>query len=404
MNKLMKRISALLAMMLLVIAMIPTAVLATEVESDEKVAIYLQVPDDWSNPCVWAWDDDGNNAFEAWPGEAAEADPVNEGWYYIWVPSWATHVIVNANEGEVQTEEQMLEGTNAWITINAANQVEISYEQQTTGDIPEYVEKFVVHAQVDTSWENPCIWAWSAPDGTNAFEAWPGYRLSDDGDGWYSAKVPVWVNSIIINANEGEVQTEDISVDAAEVWVTVDAEGQSDFSYVDPNKEEVPDITVHVVAPADWEAPCLWAWSAPDGTNVYSTWPGEALEEGENGWLTKEIPGWVNSIIVNANEGSVQTQDVSVEVGKDVWLVVTDAETYEVSYEEPDISGVAGTEEVADATEEAAVEEASAEVTDVEVADNAEESGVNAVAVVVIVVIAFMVAVVIVMVVKKNKK
>ena len=404
MNKLMKRISALLAMMLLVIAMIPTAVLATEVESDEKVAIYLQVPDDWSNPCVWAWDDDGNNAFEAWPGEAAEADPVTEGWYYLWVPSWATHVIVNANEGEVQTEEQMLEGTNAWITINAANQVEISYEQQTTGDIPEYVEKFVVHAQVDTSWENPCIWAWSAPDGTNAFEAWPGYRLSDDGDGWYSAKVPVWVNSIIINANEGEVQTEDISVDAAEVWVTVDAEGQSDFSYVDPNKEEVPDITVHVVAPADWEAPCLWAWSAPDGTNVYSTWPGEALEEGENGWLTKEIPGWVNSIIVNANEGSVQTQDVSVEVGKDVWLVVTDAETYEVSYEEPDISGVAGTEEVADATEEAAVEEASAEVTDVEVADNAEESGVNAVAVVVIVVIAFMVAVVIVMVVKKNKK
>lgn len=404
MNKLMKRISALLAMMLLVIAMIPTAVLATEVESDEKVAIYLQVPDDWSNPCVWAWDDDGNNAFEAWPGEAAEADPVNEGWYYIWVPSWATHVIVNANEGEVQTEEQMLEGTNAWITINAANQVEISYEQQTTGDIPEYVEKFVVHAQVDTSWENPCIWAWSAPDGTNAFEAWPGYGLSDDGDGWYSAKVPVWVNSIIINANEGEVQTEDISVDAAEVWVTVDAEGQSDFSYVDPNKEEVPDITVHVVAPADWEAPCLWAWSAPDGTNVYSTWPGEALEEGENGWLTKEIPGWVNSIIVNANEGSVQTQDVSVEVGKDVWLVVTDAETYEVSYEEPDISGVAGTEEVADATEEAAVEEASAEVTDVEVADNAEESGVNVVAVVVIVVIAFMVAVVIVMVVKKNKK
>lgn len=402
MNKLMKRISALLAMMLLVIAMIPNAVKATEVESDEKVAIYVQVPDDWSNPCVWAWDDDGNNAFEAWPGEEADADPdpANEGWYYIWVPSWANHVIVNANEGSVQTDEQILDGTNAWITISAADQVEVSYDQQTTGEIPEYVEKFVVHAQVDASWENPCIWAWSAPDGTNAFEAWPGYALSDDGEGWYSAKVPVWVNSIIINANEGAVQTEDISIDAAEVWVTVDAEGKSDFSYVDPNKEEVPNITVHVVAPADWEAPCLWAWSAPDGTNVYSTWPGEALEEGENGWLTKEIPGWVNSIIVNANEGSVQTQDVSVEVGKDVWLVVTDGETYEVSYEEPDVSAMTGAEEVADATEEAAAEE-----TSVEAANNAEESGVNPVVVVaVIVVIALIVAVIIVMVVKKNKK
>lgn len=392
MSKWMKRISALLAMILLAIAVMPSEVNAAEV-NDEKVAIYVQVPDDWSNPCVWAWDDDGNNAFSAWPGEAADADPVNDGWYYIWIPSWASHVIVNANEGEVQTDEQILDGTNAWITISAADQVEISYDQQTTGEIPEYVEKFVVHAQVDAAWENPCIWAWSAPDGTNAYEAWPGYELSDDGEGWYSAKVPVWVNSIIINANEGAVQTEDISIDAAEVWVTVDAEGKSDFSYVDPNKEEVPNVTVHVAAPADWENPCLWAWSAPDGTNVYSTWPGEALEEGENGWLIKEIPGWVNSIIVNANEGSVQTQDVSVEAGKDVWMMVTDGETYEVSYEEPDVSGAAGTENAADTTEEEANTVAE---------DKAEDSGASLT--VLIIVLALLAVVVVVAMVKRNKK
>lgn len=392
MSKWMKRISALLAMILLAIAVMPSEVNATEV-NDEKVAIYVQVPDDWSNPCVWAWDDDGNNAFSAWPGEAADADPVNDGWYYIWIPSWASHVIVNANEGEVQTDEQILDGTNAWITISAADQVEISYDQQTTGEIPEYVEKFVVHAQVDATWENPCIWAWSAPDGTNAYEAWPGYELSDDGEGWYSAKVPVWVNSIIINANEGAVQTEDISIDAAEVWVTVDAEGKSDFSYVDPNKEEVPNVTVHVAVPADWENPCLWAWSAPDGTNVYSTWPGEALEEGENGWLIKEIPGWVNSIIVNANEGSVQTQDVSVEAGKDVWMVVTDGETYEVSYEESDVSGAVGTENAADTTEEEANTVAE---------DKAEDSG--AALTVLIIVLALLAVVVVVAMVKRNKK
>lgn len=378
--------------MLLVIVVMPSEVDGTEV-NDEKAAIYVQVPDDWSNPCVWAWDDDGNNAFSAWPGEAADADPVNEGWYYIWIPAWANHVIVNANQGEVQTDELILNGANAWISISAADQVEVSYDQQTTGEIPEYVEKFVVHAQVDATWKDPCIWAWSAPDGTNAFEAWPGYELSENEDGWYSAKVPVWVNSIIINANEGAVQTEDISIDAAEVWVTVDAEGQSDFSYVDPNKEEVPNITVHVVAPTDWENPCLWAWSAPDGTNVYSTWPGEALEEGENGWLTQEIPGWVNSIIVNANEGSVQTQDVSVETGKDVWMVVTDGETYEVSYEEPDISGMAGTKEAADATEEVA--DAVADAT-------SENSG--AAMTVLIIVLVLLAIVVVAMVVKRNRK
>ena len=95
------------------------------------------------------------------------------------------------------------------------------------------------------------------------------------------------------------------------------------------------DITVRVKAPADWTGPCLWAWSAPDGTNAFTSWPGEPLEDTGDGWLTLTVPGWVNSLIVNGNEGSVQTGDLSVEPGKDVWVVVTDAENAAVSYEKP---------------------------------------------------------------------
>ena len=139
-------------------------------------------------------------------------------------------MIINANEGNVQTEEQILDTNAAWITVSAADTVEISYESKTTGEAPAYVEKFVVHAKVDDSWEAPCLWAWSAPDGTNAFVAWPGEEMKAGEDGWYSIKVPVWVNSIIVNANEGTVQTEDISIDPAELWVTVAADGSYDFS------------------------------------------------------------------------------------------------------------------------------------------------------------------------------
>lgn len=294
----------------------------------------MQVPEDWENPCVWAWDSDGNNAFTAWPGEEMEADAANDGWYYIWLPAWANHVIINANEGNVQTEEQILDTNAAWITVSAADTVEISYESKTTGEAPAYVEKFVVHAKVDDSWDTPCLWAWSAPDGTNAFAAWPGEEMKAGEDGWYSIKVPVWVNSIIVNANEGSVQTEDISIDPAELWVTVAADGSYDFSYKNPDQAETPNVTIHVSAPADWNGPCLWAWSAPDGTNAFAAWPGESLEEGEGGWLVKEIPGWVNSIIVNGNEGSVQTTDISVETGKDIWLTINGPEDYTVSYEE----------------------------------------------------------------------
>ena len=105
-----------------------------------------------------------------------DADSANEGWYYIWVPTWVNHVIVNANDGNVQTAEQVLDGEkDCWITVTDADNAEVTYDKQTTGETPEYVEKFAIHAKVDAGWENPCLWAWSAPDGTNAFEAWYGH-------------------------------------------------------------------------------------------------------------------------------------------------------------------------------------------------------------------------------------
>lgn len=163
MSKLMRSCGSFLMMLLLVIGILPmTANAETTQNTEERNALYVQVPEDWENPCVWAWDSDGNNAFTAWPGEEMEADAANDGWYYIWLPTWANHVIINANEGNVQTEEQILDTNAAWITVSAADTVEISYESKTTGEAPAYVEKFVVHAKVDDSWEAPCLWAWSA--------------------------------------------------------------------------------------------------------------------------------------------------------------------------------------------------------------------------------------------------
>ena len=384
MRKSIKRIYALLCMVAMFVMMIPSMAFAAEAD-ETKVAINVKVPDDWQNPCVWAWDEDGNNAFEAWPGEECEATPDNEGWYYVWVPDWANHVIVNANAGEVQTGELVLDGKDAWITVSDADNAEVSYDAQTTGDTPEYTEKFLIHAKVDDSWENPNLWAWSAPDGTNAFEAWPGKAMTAGEDGWYTAKAPTWVNSIIINANHGDVQTEDLSIDPAEIWVTVAEDGTADFSYTDPEKAEIPNVTVHVKAPSDWENPNLWAWSAPDGTNAFASWPGEALEE-NNGWLTKEIPGWVNSIIVNGNDGSVQTSDISIETEKDVWVVVTDAENYEVTYEEP----------AASATDVAA-EETTTETVEIE---NTQQSSTPIVLIIIIVIV---LAVIVAVVVTKRR-
>lgn len=347
MKKLLKLVaSALLAISCLVL--LPGTV-ANADESNNIV--YAQVPEDWENPCVWAWDADGNSAFEAWPGEAMQADSANEGWYYLYVPKGMTSVIINANEGSVQTADLATNDADAWITVVSAEEASLSNEKMTEGDIPAYVETFTVYAKVDASWSNPCLWAWSAPDGTNAFAAWPGEAMEANTDGWYSMKVPNWVNSIIVNANEGSVQTSDLSVEAKDVWVTVSADGTGEVAYEKPAASAEDMITVHAQVPSDWLLPCLWAWSAPDGTNVFPNWPGQELTL-EGDWYTYSVPNWVNSIIINGNLGEVQTTDISVETGKDVWVVVKGAEDYSVTYEEPTTAGdSAGTEDTADVTD-----------------------------------------------------
>lgn len=327
-----KTIAILIALMLVVSCLSLTAFAA---EDSERVPVVVKVPEGWDAPHAWAWADDGTNAFSAWPGEPLEE--LAEGWYYIWVPNFVQNVIVNANQGTdaaIQTDGIVVEaGKEVWITIAEDKTAEVSYEAQLRGEIPAYVERFVVHAYVPLSWKTVNMWAWSAPDGTNAFESWPGESLVEGEDGWFTGKAPTWVNSLIINGNDGTVQTEDITIEGKELWITVYEDLTYELSYEDPNKA-VPNITVYAQVPADWADPCCWAWSAPDGTNAFTSWPGEALTE-DGDWYAIEVPGWINSVIINANEGTVQTSDLSVEAGKDVWVVVTDPENAAVSYEEP---------------------------------------------------------------------
>ena len=327
-----KTIAALIAVMLMVSCLSLTAFAA---EDAEMVPVVVKVPEGWDAPHVWAWADDGTNAFAAWPGEEMEA--LAEGWYYVYVPGFVQNIIVNANQGTdagVQTDGIVVEaGKEVWITVAEDKTAAVSYEAQLRGEIPAYVEKFVVHAYVPLSWKTVNMWAWSAPDGTHAFESWPGQAMTEGEDGWFTGKAPTWINSLIVNGNEGTVQTADISVEGKELWLTVYEDLTYDLSYEDPNKA-LEDITVHAQVPADWADPCCWAWSAPDGTNAFTAWPGEALTL-DGDWYTIQVPGWINSVIINGNAGSVQTTDLSVEAGKDIWIVVTDPENAAVTYEEP---------------------------------------------------------------------
>lgn len=337
--------------------------------SEDVIIIYVQAPDEWQSPSVWAWSEDGLNAFENWPGGAMAEDPNNEGWYYSYVPNWVSSVIINANEGTIQTSDMATNSQNIWITISSPEEVIVSKEQLTNGDLPEYINMITINAQVPEDWVLPSLWAFSAPDGTNVFANWPGQELELASDGWFSYEVPGWTNTVIVNANIGEVQTADISIESKDVWIVVEDADHYILTYEKPAVEVAGEdlITVYAMLPSDWLLPSLWAWSAPDGTNVFPNWPGQELNV-EGNWYSYSVPNWVNSIIINGNLGEVQTADISIEP-EDVWVIVKDAEAYEIFYEKPsDIDVADDAEEViveepenneVDNTDESAVQESS---------------------------------------------
>lgn len=97
--------------------------------------------------------------------------------------------------------------------------------------------------------------------------------------------------------------------------------------------DEAEMVPVLAQVPSDWEGVCCWAW-ADDGTNAFSAWPGGAMEPlGESGWLYIYVPSFVQNVILNANEATVQTAGDVVEAGKAVWISVTDDLTTTVSYD-----------------------------------------------------------------------
>lgn len=96
-------------------------------------------------------------------------------------------------------------------------------------------------------------------------------------------------------------------------------------------------VTVHVRIPESWgRNPYLWAWEISTDEDAFAQWPGKPMVwDGE--WYIIEIPSWCDGIVVNDGK-DMQTMDLSVTKGRDVWIVVNSYYDCDISYLFSDVS------------------------------------------------------------------
>lgn len=262
-----------------------------------------------------------------------------------WTPGHAANVLTstgtntysitykNAPAGEYRFKVTDGTWTNSWgnnggnyivklesacdLTINFNSSTKKVTHEAASSAAPDVV---TVHAKVPTTWTKVAVYYWGGASNT-----WPGTVATKDADGWYTVEIPAAATNFIVNNNNGGKQTQDLTLpNAKEVWVvvegtkgTVHTTNPDSGSQPDPEPEKT--ITVHAQVPATWTKANAYAWNSSTNANNQA-WPGAAMTKGDDGWYTIKVPASANRIIIN--NGSAQTQDITLPAAEEVWIVV----------------------------------------------------------------------------------
>ena len=187
-------------------------------------------------------------------------------------------------------------------------------------------DEFRIHCSVPENWRDVSVWAWQAGSGRDAYSVWPGLKLESEGNGWFTGLLPGWIDSVIVCGEHGSVQSQRTTFRSQEVWISVCGDLRCDVNY------SIPDlISVYAKVPVFWRTPHLWAWS-DDGRNAFYSWPGGLMID-NGGAYRLSAPAWTDRIIINGKDGEVQTADIPVQQGKNVYISVNRQGDYSLSYD-----------------------------------------------------------------------
>ena len=145
MKKIVKRFTVALIVAMMAVIMIPFSATAAE----DTYTVYVEVPDTWGTPNIWAWTDGGGNVYDAWPGEPLVEG--EDGLYVAELPKTALNFLINYQGDANKTRDIKVTGVDCKVVIGADLSVTVEYlaEEEPTTEEPTTV------VQEDTTTKAP---------------------------------------------------------------------------------------------------------------------------------------------------------------------------------------------------------------------------------------------------------
>lgn len=103
----------------------PSASSSLQTTSQDTYTVYVRATSDWGNLRLWAWSETAGDLYEAWPGKSLEWN--KEDVYALTIPKTYDWVVINGNDGNIQTQDEFTGGNDVYFYITN-DSYEVSYD------------------------------------------------------------------------------------------------------------------------------------------------------------------------------------------------------------------------------------------------------------------------------------
>lgn len=350
-----------------------------------NITVSVKAPDDWAQVCLYVWEND--TPMEGWPGTAMTKGA--DGLWTLEIPAGSyTNVIANNGSDAAKTADLKMDGSaDCWIDAGAGvvytdagfskpfgGSATSTPSTPSTGvnlsglnslalvgaGIPGAVENWDPGAaagdmvEVSNGVYTKVV---AVTAGTVAEFKIAGNDAWDDNYnfGCTEKGTPVTIGTTMEMINGAGSQDYALTVNKdCNLKFTVDLTGAVPTLLVEETDEEAsttpggsttttpdgPTVTVYAKVPDAWSDVRVWVWNDSDQNPAGATWPGNlVMTKGEDGWYSVEIPQGYPNLLINGNNGSVQTNDIDGAVGTEPIYIdaLTDPSNCTVHNEKIDI-------------------------------------------------------------------